>query len=103
MTKEANELEGYDVEVLLDRFYDYYCSESMGLPKEALVKLQEDGIICIKVVRNYLVVKDYMEALQRHSNYSMKAAEETAVKFGMTSRQIQNIIYKWENRFRKLG
>lgn len=101
--KSFGEEKGFDSDGLLEKFYNCYCAENLDLPKESLLKLQEDGILCLKVIRNFLVVKDYMEALQKHNNFSMKAAEEIAQKYGMTSRQIQNIIYKWEGRFRKMG
>ncbi len=97
------DIETFDTDMLLDKFHAYYCIEQLQIEKSALAKLQQDGILCIKVVRNFLIVKDYIAALETHNNYSMKAAEEISVKYSMTTRQIQNIIYKWENRFRKMG
>lgn len=87
-------------EQLIDRFLEVYFGQHDESCKQALMNLYQDHLVDIKTIRNYLIVHDYIEELVNWSGVSTKAVEVIAMKYTMSSRQVQNVLYKWEGKFR---
>lgn len=89
--------------LLIRRFGEKYCvdKEEPNIYIQLLAQLAIDGIVEIKRIRNYLIVSDYYEKLVESGNFSIQVINELSREYHMSSRQIQNIIYKWAKRERK--
>lgn len=89
-----------ETEELVKRFLKIYFGHQDESCKEAIMNLHNDQLVDIKVIRNFLIVQDYMQELQNWDGISIKAIEVIAMKYSMSTRQIQNVLYKWEGKFR---
>jgi Mor family transcriptional regulator len=91
-------------EDMIQKFLENYTSASSqkhSCAKEILEQLFADGIIEEKRLRNYMIVMDYYKYLSRHEGHSTKAIAELSELYKMSSRQIQNVLYKWSDKFRR--
>lgn len=89
-----------ETEELVKRFLEIYFGHQDESCKEAIMSLHNDQLVDIKTIRNFLIVQDYLQELQKWDGISIKAIEVIAMKYSMSTRQIQNVLYKWEGKFR---
>lgn len=92
---------GCDPYSFLEKFVDQYFSDDKEHCRPAIEQLYEHSFLDIKAIRNFLIVRDYQRELPKHDGFSLKTIEVIAKDYCMTTRQIQNILYKWESKFRK--
>lgn len=88
---------------LLDYFMRKYPLDIEESCKGIFISLCKSGFIDLKVIRNYLIVQEYQEELPGQDGYSLKTVQIIANRYCMTPRQIQNILYKWEGKFRRIA
>jgi hypothetical protein len=86
---------------LINNFVENYSSKKDDLVKEILFDLIDDGVLDSKRLRNYMIVLDYYKQLTLNNGHSTKAIVVLAESYGLTPRQVQNIMYKWSDKFRK--
>jgi hypothetical protein len=85
--------------IMLDFLKKYAAFKNINLSSEEILKqLIKDKIIEIKRVRNFLIVSEYYQRLSQAGNYSIKIINDLSLEYGMSSRQVQNVIYKWQGR-----
>ena len=88
--------------MLIERFTSAYLQEcGSDLPCDQLLReLIKDGLTDPERIRNYMIVKDYHRLLERNSGYSGKTLEDLSELYKISTRQVQNIVYKWSNKYR---
>lgn len=81
---------GEIVEEFIRAFSEEYKTES------SLVRfLIQSGLIKQKTIRNYQIVKEYYFYLKENDGYSTKAVMDLSIKYDMSERQVQNILYTY--------
>ncbi len=69
--------------------------------KDLLMCLIVDGITDPERLRNYMIVNDYYEKLEKNRGRSSNTVIEVAETYNISERQIQNILYKWSGKYRE--
>ncbi len=86
---------------IVERFLKCYFPDADQHLTACMKQLHENGIIEDKRLRNYMIIKEYYSALRTHNGHASKAVAHVSDLFDMSSRQIQNIVYKWSEKFKK--
>jgi len=86
---------------IVQKFLESYSVLKNSEPKQILEQMLADGILDAKRMRNYLIVMEYYKHLGNHGGHSIKTINFLGERYGMSPRQIQNVLYKWTGKFKK--
>ncbi|GIV32944.1 MAG: hypothetical protein KatS3mg031_0479 [Chitinophagales bacterium] len=97
MAKKPNDIK------VIDRFAQNYLKKFKGNVDAArlLVNLITDNLTDIERIRNYIIIHEYYRLLQENNGISYLTLIQLADKFDLSERQIQNIVYKWSDKYKK--
>ena len=65
------------------------------------MNLVADDITDLERIRNYLVIEEYYTLLRENNGISYLTLIQLSDKYDLTERQIQNIVYKWSDKYKK--
>ena len=68
-----------------------------------LISLIEDDLADIERLRNYLIIEEYYNLLRENNGISYLTLIELSDQYHLNERQIQNIIYKWSGKYKKVS
>jgi len=97
MAKQPNKID------IIRRFIEIYLSKhhKQADAKQLLLNMIADGITDPERLRNYMIVNDYYEKLEKNRGRSSNTVIEVAETYNISERQIQNILYKWSGKYRE--
>lgn len=97
MAKQPNKID------VIKRFMEIYMSKFEGGTdaKKLLMSMISDGITDPERLRNYMIVNDYYERLEKNRGRSSNTVIEVAEIYNISERQIQNILYKWSGKYKE--
>jgi|TARA_R100000951_G_scaffold101300_1_gene92637 hypothetical protein len=75
-------------------------SEEAGI-KNVLSHLSEKGLIEPRKLRDYMIIKDFDLILESNGNNYTFTYMDISIKYDVSERTIQNIIYKHKRKFNK--
>ena len=70
-------------------------------PKDVVYHLTEKGLCEPTRVRNYLIIHDFDVLLKENEGHVTHTFMDLAIKYELTERQIQSIVYKYRPKFTK--
>lgn len=88
---------------VIGRFADDYLQKFKGevdAPR-LIVNLISDDITDLERIRNYIIIEDYYSLLRENNGISYLTLIQLSDKYELTERQIQNIVYKWSDKYKK--
>ena len=97
MAKYPNKIE------VIKKFIELYSGKlnKQADAKQMLMCMISDGITDPERLRNYMIVNDYYEKLEKHNGRSSYTVIEIAEVYNISERQVQNILYKWSGKYRE--
>lgn len=75
-------------------------SDEAGI-KDVLMFLAEKGLIEPRRLRDYMIIKDYCDFLKKNDNRICVTMIDLAIKYDISERTVQNILYKTRAKFSK--
>ena len=69
--------------------------------KDIVYHLTEKGLCEPTRIRNYLIIYDFDILLKVNKGHITHTFMDLAIKYGMSDRQIQSIVYKYRSKFTK--
>jgi hypothetical protein len=96
MSKQPNKID------IIKKFIEIYLYkiQKSNDAKELLMRMIADGITDPERLRNYMIVNDYYEKLEKNRGRSSNTVIEIAETYNISERQIQNILYKWSGKYK---
>tara|TARA_R100001440_G_scaffold23837_1_gene38758 strand:- start:763 stop:1080 length:318 start_codon:yes stop_codon:yes gene_type:complete len=91
------------VEEFIDVIYNQVkakYSEEAGI-KNVLNHLAEKGLIEPRKIRDYMIIQDFDKILKSNENNYTFTYMDISIKYDVSERTIQNIIYKHKRKFHK--
>ena len=86
---------------IIKRFIEIYLNRlDKADPSKLLLSLIANGIVDPERLRNYMIVEDYYQNLVKHHGSVKESVLDTASTYEIGERQIQNIVYRWSQKFR---
>tara|TARA_R110000824_G_scaffold314624_6_gene501468 strand:+ start:2563 stop:2949 length:387 start_codon:yes stop_codon:yes gene_type:complete len=70
-------------------------------PKDVVYHLTERGLCEPTRIRNYLIIHDFDVLLKVNKGHITHTFMDLAIKYEMSDRQIQGIVYKYRSKFTK--
>ena len=70
-------------------------------PKDVVYHLTERGLCEPTRIRNYLIIHDFDILLKQNKGHITHTFMDLAIKYEMSDRQIQSIVYKYRSKFTK--
>ena len=70
-------------------------------PKDVVFHLVEKGLCEPTRVRNYLIIKDFDKMLIENNGHCTHTFMDLSIKYDLSDRQVQGIIYKYRRKFHK--
>ena len=97
MAKQPNKID------IIKRFMEIYMGKFDKVPdsKKLLIAMIADGITDPERLRNYMIVSDYYDRLEKNRGRSSNTVIEVAEIYNISERQIQNILYKWSGKYKE--
>jgi hypothetical protein len=97
MAKNPNKID------IIKRFMELYMNKFEKHPdaKRLLISMIADGITDPERLRNYMIVSDYYDRLEKNRGRSSNTVIEVAEIYNISERQIQNILYKWSGKYKE--
>lgn len=97
MAKHPNKID------IIKRFMEIYMAKFEQSPdaRKLLISMITDGITDPERLRNYMIVSDYYERLEKNRGRSSNTVIEVAEIYNISERQIQNILYKWSGKYKE--
>ena len=88
---------------VINRFTDCYIEKFKGNVDAArlVLTLISDNLTDLERLRNYLIIEDYYELLRENNGISYLTLIQLSDKYELTERQIQNVVYKWSDKYKK--
>ena len=74
-------------------------SEEAGI-KNVLMHLIERGLVDTKKLRDYMVIRDFPEILKENKGHITYTFMDLSIKYDISDRTAQNIVYKKSKTFR---
>ncbi|MDX2000963.1 MAG: hypothetical protein SFW35_00895 [Chitinophagales bacterium] len=62
--------------------------------KVVVIHLISEDLLDQERLRNYLIVKEFPECLEKNDHRYMDTTYQLAIKYELSERQVQNILYK---------
>lgn len=75
-------------------------SEEAGI-KDVLMFLAEKSLIEPRRLRDYMIIKDYADFLKKNDGKICVTMIDLAIKYDISERTVQNILYKNKSNFYK--
>jgi len=75
-------------------------SEDAGI-KNVLNHLSENGLIEPRKLRDYMIIKDFNKILESNNGNYTFTYMDISIKYDVSERTIQNIMYKHKRKFSK--
>ena len=96
MAKQPNKID------IIKKFIELYLFKFKNHPdtRDLLMRMISDGITDPERLRNYMIVNDYYEKLEKNRGRSSNTVIEVAETYNISERQIQNILYKWSGKYK---
>ncbi len=97
MAKKPNDIK------VIDRFAQNYLDKFKGNVDAArlVLNLITDNLTDPERIRNYMIIDNYYKLLHENNGISYLTLIQLADKFNLEERQIQNIVYKWSDKYKK--
>ena len=70
-------------------------------PKDVVYHLVEKGLCEPTRVRNYLIIYDFDKILKQNKGHVTHTFMDLSIKYELSDRQIQGIVYKYRPKFTK--
>ena len=70
-------------------------------PEDVVYHLTERGLCEPTRIRNYLIIHDFDALLRQNGGHVTHTFMDLAIKYEMSDRQIQGIVYKYRPKFTK--
>jgi|TARA_R100000664_G_scaffold34160_1_gene54474 hypothetical protein len=70
-------------------------------PKDVIYHLSEKGLIEPTRLRNYLILKDFDKFLVKNGGHVTHTFMDLSIKYNLSDRQVQGIVYKYRSKFSK--
>tara|TARA_R100000655_G_scaffold24_2_gene146 strand:+ start:15602 stop:15994 length:393 start_codon:yes stop_codon:yes gene_type:complete len=70
-------------------------------PKDVIYHLVEKGLCEPTRVRNYLIIYDFDKILKENKGHVTHTFMDLSIKYELSDRQIQGIVYKYRPKFTK--
>lgn len=70
-------------------------------PKDVVYHLVENGLCEPTRVRNYLIIYDFDNILRKNEGHVTHTFMDLSIKYDLSDRQIQGIVYKYRPKFTK--
>ena len=70
-----------------------YKSRGFGVSEDLLLLLIKDQILLPHKIRDHLIWNEYHELLANNDGHSLRTVYELAVKYRVSERQVQNLLY----------
>jgi len=70
-------------------------------PKDVIYHLAEKGLIEPTRLRNYLIIKDFDKFLVKNKGHVTHTFMDLSIKYNLSDRQVQGIVYKYRAKFQK--
>lgn len=70
-------------------------------PKDVVYHLVEKGLCEPTRVRNYLIIYDFDKILKENKGHVTHTFMDLSIKYNLSDRQIQGIVYKFRPKFTK--
>jgi len=88
---------------VISRFADSYIEKLKGNVDAArlVLALISDNLTDLERLRNYLIIEEYYNLLRDNNGISYLTLIQLSDKYDLTERQIQNIVYKWSDKYKK--
>ncbi|HXH18720.1 MAG TPA: hypothetical protein VNJ07_06515 [Chitinophagales bacterium] len=88
---------------VINRFVNSYIEKFKGNvdATRLVMNLIADDLTDLERLRNYLIIEEYYELLRENNGISYLTLIQLSDKFELTERQIQNIVYKWSDKYKK--
>ncbi len=72
-----------------------------AMPKDVVYHLVERGLCEPTRVRNYLIIYDFDKILKENKGHVTHTFMDLSIKYELSDRQIQGIVYKYRPKFTK--
>ena len=97
MAKKPNDIK------VIHRFADDYLEKFKGNVDAGrlLLNLISDDLTDLERIRNYMIIDNYYQLLHENKGISYLTLIQLSDKYDLTERQIQNIVYKWSDKYKK--
>lgn len=88
---------------VIGRFADDYLLKFKGDvdASRLILNLIADDITDLERIRNYIIIEDYYTLLRENNGISYLTLIQLSDKYELAERQIQNIVYKWSDKYKK--
>ncbi len=88
---------------VITRFTETYIEKIKGNVDAArlVLTLISDNLTDLERLRNYLIIEEYYNLLRDNNGISYLTLIQLSDKYDLTERQIQNIVYKWSDKYKK--
>lgn len=70
-----------------------YKARGLEVSEDLLLLLIKDQILLPHKIRDHLIWNDYHELLANNDGHSLRTVYELAVKYHVSERQVQNLLY----------
>jgi len=84
-------------EILYNQLEKRY-GETFGL-KDLIYHLSEFGVIPPKVLRNYMMIKDFDKYIVQNRGHVGNTFIDLSIKYDISEKQAKNIVYKQRDKF----
>jgi len=88
---------------VINRFAGSYIEKFKGNVDTArlILNLISDDLTDLERLRNYLIIEEYYQLLRENNGISYLTLIQLSDRYDLTERQIQNIVYKWSDKYKK--
>lgn len=85
----------------LTELAESYVAKGIEVSEDLLLLLVKDQILLPHKIRDHLIWNDYHELLAKNDGHSLRTVYELAIKYGVSERQVQNLLYNRMKSIRK--
>ena len=78
-----------------------YNASGLNVSEDLLLALVKDQILLPHKIRDHLIWSDYHELLTKNDGHSLRTVYELAIKYHVSERQVQNLLYNRMKTMRK--
>lgn len=78
-----------------------YKDRGLVVSEDLLLALVKDQILLPHKIRDHLICSDYHELLSLNDGHSLRTVYQLAIKYNVSERQVQNLLYNRMKSMRK--